>query len=266
MATDRFRILTGQWPAPRALAGWPLALGLAGLLGPTSAQAEGPSTGAKPAAVANGPTAPATAASKAPASTRPLWSELTPGQQKSLEPLAGPWNTLHPAQKRKWIALSGNFDSMSPVEQETLHSRMTEWAALSASDRTRARLNFAEVKRLAPEDERKAKWEAYQALSEEEKRKLAERAGTRPPSAAAPVRPVPAQKFAPVPSVSATASSQFPPRIQLAPPVIPTAAQAPAAPAIAPAATLAPALVSTPPAAAPIPSAPVEPPRPQEAP
>ncbi len=152
-----------------------------------------------------------------------MWNELSPDQQQSLSPLAPHWNGLHAAQKRKWIALSRNYDSMSPDDQALLHSRMTEWAALSAQDRTRARLNFAEVKRLAPQEERKAKWEAYQALSDEEKRKLAERAGSRPPSAAAPVRPVPAQKLAPVPSVATSTSSTgsgrpHPPRIQLAPP------------------------------------------------
>ena len=51
---------------------------------------------------------------------------------------------------------------------------MTEWAALSPQQRAQARLNFAEIKRL-PADERKAKWEAYQALQPEEKRKLGRR-------------------------------------------------------------------------------------------
>lgn len=186
-------------------------------------------------------------------------------QQQSLQPLAVHWNTLHPAQKRKWIALSRNFETLSPAEQKVLHSRMTEWASLSAQDRTLARLNYAEVKRLAPEEERKAKWEAYQALSEEEKRKLAERAGNRPPSAAAPVRPAPAQKFAPVPSVAT--GSQYPPRIQLAPPASSPApaALAPASP-IVPASSVVPATTPTlSPAPAPVEAAPSTP-KPLEAP
>lgn len=179
-------------------------------------------------------------AAKKPPSTRPLWTELTPAQQKSLAPLSAHWNTLHPAQKRKWIALSRNFNGMSPDDQQMLHSRMTEWAGLSAQERTKARLNFATVKRLAPEEERKAKWEAYQALSDEEKRMLAERAGSRPPSAAAPVRPVAAQKFAPVPS--AATSNQYPPRIQLAPAAAPAAPSLPAPPP----ASASPAISATP--------------------
>ena len=61
---------------------------------------------------------------------------------------------------------------MSGAEQDKLHSRMSEWAALSPQQRTQARLNFGETKRLSPDD-KKAKWEAYQALPAEEKRKLA---------------------------------------------------------------------------------------------
>ena len=170
---------------------------------------------------ANAPETPA-ANAKQGISSRPLWVELSPEQHQALAPLAAHWNNLHEAQKRKWIALSRNYDKMAPDDQAMLHSRMTEWASLSPQERTLARLNFAEVKRLSSAEDRKAKWEAYQALSDEDKRKLAERAGTRPPSAAAATRPVPSQKLAPVPT---TPSGQHAPRIELAPP---PAAAAPA--------------------------------------
>lgn len=152
--------------------------------------------------------------------TKPLWSELTAGQQQALTPLSPHWNTLNAGQKRKWLALSRNFAEMSAEDKATLHSRMIEWAALSNQQRTQARLNFAEVKRI-PADERKAKWEQYQALSEEEKRKLAERAPAKPRGAAIPVRPVSAQKLVPVPAV--TPGGQHTPRILLTPPT-PTSA------------------------------------------
>ena len=48
---------------------------------------------------------------------------------------------------------------------------MTEWVALSPNQRSEARLNFAEARKLPPE-EKKAKWQAYQALSAEERQKL----------------------------------------------------------------------------------------------
>ena len=88
-----------------------------------------------------------------------------------------------------------------------LHSRMSEWAALSNQQRAQARLNFADVKRL-PADERKAKWEAYQALSEEEKRELAASAHGATPGAAPPIRPVPARSSRRCPRPGSTASTR----------------------------------------------------------
>lgn len=133
----------------------------------------------------------------------PGWNALSAGQKQALRPLAGTWNSLSDLQQRKWLALSRNFAAMSPAEQATLHSRMTEWAALSPQQRTLARLNFAETRKL-PSDEKKAKWEAYQALSPEEKRKLASGIA-KPGGAALAVRPVPPQKLALPPQARAAA-------------------------------------------------------------
>lgn len=162
---------------------WLLALSLAATL----ATAE-PTAGAK--------NAPAPRADSAAASG---WHQLQPGQRQALAPLAERWDGLSDLQKRKWLALSRNFAGMSPAEQATLHSRMTEWAALSAKQRSVARLNYAKTQKLPP-DEKRAKWEAYQALSPEERRKLA--AGTErkpPPSTALAVKPAPAKRLAQVP-------------------------------------------------------------------
>jgi len=126
--------------------------------------------------------------------TKPLWVELTAPQQQALVPLAPKWDTLSETQKRKWLALSQNFPKMSGAEQAKLHSRMTEWVALSPQQRTQARLNFGQTQQLSPDD-KKAKWEAYQALPAEEKKKLAARAA-KPPATAAAVKPVPTDKLA----------------------------------------------------------------------
>ncbi len=163
--------------------------------------------------------APATAASSPKAAvSRPLWTELQAEQQEALRPLAPHWEGLSEAHKRKWIALSRNYTTMTPEGQTTLHSRMSDWASLSFQQRAQARLNFAEIQRLAA-DERKAKWEAYQALSEEERARLAKRAGPRSPGAAVALQPVPARKLAPIPAVAPAA--QHTPRIQLGPPAAP---------------------------------------------
>ncbi|MBG9387137.1 DUF3106 domain-containing protein [Caenimonas sp. DR4.4] len=133
-------------------------------------------------------------------STRPLWSELTEAQRQALAPLSAKWDGVSEAQKRKWIAMSQNFPKMPPAEQAKLHSRMTEWVALSPQQRTQARLNFGKTQEISADD-KKAKWEAYQALPPEEKRKLAAGAASsaKPPTTAAAVKPVPAEKLAKVP-------------------------------------------------------------------
>lgn len=119
-------------------------------------------------------------------------------QRQSLKPLEAQWDSLSEAQKRKWIALAQNYPKMSTPEQAKLHSRMTEWVALSSQQRTQARLNYADTRKLSPDD-KKAKWEAYQALSPEEKQKLATKAAPKAPGAAAAVKPVPPQKLAKLP-------------------------------------------------------------------
>lgn len=154
--------------------------------------------------------------------SKPLWRELTARQQKALQPLALYWDELTEPHKRKWLAISRDYASLPASDQEVLHSRMTEWAKLSNQQREQARLNFADVKQV-PADERKAKWEAYQALSDEEKSKLAARATTvKSPGAASTIRPVPRQKLAPVPAVGP--DNLHMPRIQLAPPATTAAA------------------------------------------
>ena len=203
---------------------WAFALAVAAF-GLTLASAQPQSSSAKPGETAQ--IAPVAASSpSAPKATKPYWSELTAEQQQALQPLASHWHTLNAGHKRKWLALSRNYANMSADDRTTLHSRMIEWAALSNQQRAQARLNFAEVKRV-PADERKAKWEQYQALSEEEKRRLAERAPAKPYGAAIPVRPVPAQKLVTVPAV--TPAGQHTPRIMLAPPPSAVPAAAPAA-------------------------------------
>jgi hypothetical protein len=163
--------------------------------------------------------------------TKPLWVELTPAEQQALVPLAPKWDTLSETQKRKWLALSQNFPRMSGAEQAKLHSRMTEWVALSPQQRTQARLNFGQTQQLSPDD-KKAKWEAYQALPPEEKSKLAARAA-KPPATAAAVKPVPTDKLAitPKPVNRHTAPA---PRVAVAPPPVERpalSASQPAAPA-----------------------------------
>ncbi|WP_326543255.1 DUF3106 domain-containing protein [Pseudorhodoferax sp.] len=147
----------------------------------------------------------------------PRWAGLTNAQRQALKPLGSTWNTLSEAQRRKWIALALNFEKLPPAEQQKLHQRMGDWVKLSAVERSQARLNFAETERLASDD-KQAKWEAYQALSEEERRKLAEQAPRRTlPGAATAVRPI-RQRLATMPVVPENQRTM--PRITIAPHLI----------------------------------------------
>jgi hypothetical protein len=91
--------------------------------------------------------------------------------KKALQPLENLWPSLEVNRKRKWLVIAQNFSDMSESSQLLAQERMREWAALSPLQRSQARLNFAQTKQLSP-DEKLAKWEAYQALNEEEKQKL----------------------------------------------------------------------------------------------
>lgn len=135
-----------------------------------------------------------------PRDSRPTWAELTRSQQAALKPLAQAWPSLSELHKRKWLVLSHNYDEFSPQEQLKLQERMSDWASLTARERAQARLFFAEVQQL-PGDERRAKWEAYQALSDEQRRKLADDILLQPPRGAAlATRPVTSSKLTAPPS------------------------------------------------------------------
>lgn len=132
---------------------------------------------------------------------RPLWMDLTESQQQALAPLSQLWPTMTEPHKRKWLAISQNFGQLSADEQTTVQGRMREWAALSPQQRTAARLNYADAKQLL-QDDKKAKWEAYQALSPEAKQKLAAQQGQPVLGAAPAIKPVSPAKLATPPVAS----------------------------------------------------------------
>jgi len=118
-------------------------------------------------------------------SNGPSWSSLSTSQKETLSTLEEDWNTLSSEQKVKWIQLSNKYETLPDVERERLKSRMSDWAKLSTKDRRMARSNF--IKSLDIPNEKKSEaWEAYQQLSPEEKKQLADEAAeknkTRKPS------------------------------------------------------------------------------------
>ena len=152
--------------------------------------------------------------------SKPNWAELNPRQQQSLKPLAASWNGISAAQKRKWLEVSKSYPNLAAADQVVMHSRMNEWVAMSPQQRAAARLNFAKTKELSNQltaDEKKAKWQTYQALSPEEKARLAANATPKPAGAATAVKPVAPQKLA----VTAKGVSPLP----VAPPASPVMTQ-----------------------------------------
>ena len=105
----------------------------------------------------------------------PAWASLTVSQQQALAPLQRDWATLEPNRRQKWLELAARFPKMPADERQRVQERMAEWARLTPAQRTQARLQFQEVRQL-PAEERHAKWQAYQALSDGERQELAQRA------------------------------------------------------------------------------------------
>jgi hypothetical protein len=103
------------------------------------------------------------------------WSTLTAQQQQVLSPLQREWASLDATRRQKWLEVASHFPAMPADERQRVQARMAEWARLTPSERTQARLQFQEVRQL-PAQERTAKWQAYQALPEAEKKSLAQRA------------------------------------------------------------------------------------------
>lgn len=117
----------------------------------------------------------------------PAWARLTPQQQVALAPLAGEWQQLPPERRQKWLEIAARFPSMPPDQQARLQRRMSDWAKLSPRQRGQARLNFQQARQV-PSQDRRAQWEAYQALPKERREALAREAAHPAHGASAPVR------------------------------------------------------------------------------
>ena len=110
------------------------------------------------------------------------WDSLSPAQQKILEPLESDWDYMLPDSRKKWIHVSNIYPKMTATDQERLQSRMTSWSKLSQRDRRIARENYLTSLKFPAEKKAEA-WSAYQKLSEEQKKKLAEMESKKKPNA-----------------------------------------------------------------------------------
>jgi hypothetical protein len=100
------------------------------------------------------------------------WAHLTPSQHTALAPFAAEWDKFSDERKRKWIRIASGFAKMPPEKQKELHERMAEWVKMTPEERRVARENYQVSKALPPQARQKA-WKAYQALSPDQKARLA---------------------------------------------------------------------------------------------
>jgi len=105
----------------------------------------------------------------------PAWHELTNAERGALGPLQRDWPSIDAERKQKWREVAARFPNLPEDERARVQGRMSEWARMTPQERGQARLRYREAQRLAPQ-EREARWEAYQALSAEQRRELAKQA------------------------------------------------------------------------------------------
>lgn len=102
----------------------------------------------------------------------PRWQDLSASQRSALKPLEREWSGIDSTRKQKWLDIAARYHSLPPAEQSRMSARMTQWAALSPNERGKARQNFQDARQLPPQ-ERQSRWEAYQALTPDQRRQLA---------------------------------------------------------------------------------------------
>ena len=111
------------------------------------------------------------------------WESLKPAQQKILAPLEDDWDYMLPDSRKKWMQVANIYPKMSAQDQERLQSRMTSWSNLSQKERRLARENYLASLKFPAEKKAEA-WTAYQKLSDEQKKKLADSEVKKKPTAA----------------------------------------------------------------------------------
>lgn len=192
----------------------PTAILLAGLMLGVSLAAAAPSEGTAGQTVTSRSLNGSAAVSRrAPApvkpapTSRPTWSELSPAQRQALAPLSLHWDRLSEERKHKWLAIARSYPSLTEEDQAKLHRRMERWTVLTKGERAQARQNFTTIRSLGT-DRKLAEWEAYQALSLKEKRKLAAQAPVRP-AGLATVKPARQPKLTQLPKRASPADARM---------------------------------------------------------
>ncbi len=107
----------------------------------------------------------------------PNWAALSKSQQANLAPLKEEWGSVDASGKQKWLEVAGRMPRMNADERVRIQQRMTEWVRMSPTERGQARIHFQEARQLAPGG-RQEQWDAYQALSPEQRHALTAQAAS----------------------------------------------------------------------------------------
>lgn len=113
----------------------------------------------------------------------PRWAALSTDERSVLAPLQSSWEGMEPESRQKWRQIARRFPDMPASRQERVRERMNDWAGMTREQRVLARQTFTRTKGLSRE-ERRAQWEAYQALTPEERAALSR--SDNPPGRTAP--------------------------------------------------------------------------------
>lgn len=103
------------------------------------------------------------------------WQRLSAPDRTILAPLAPQWSSMSDDVQDKWISVARRYPSLSPDAQGRVRERMKQWSQTSSRERSEARLRFQNAREI-PVQERQQKWQAYQALSPQQKAELARQA------------------------------------------------------------------------------------------
>ena len=144
-----------------------LLAGIAWCAGLATAQSNSSSTAASPRSP--------TVRQAAKPEEGPRWQKLGSRQRDALKPLQQEWSDIDASSKLKWMQLADRMPEMHPEERSRIQARMADWAKLTPAERGQARLRYQEAKQV-PLSDRRSRWDAYQALSAEQKHELAARA------------------------------------------------------------------------------------------
>jgi Protein of unknown function (DUF3106) len=105
------------------------------------------------------------------------WASLSAAQKQVLSPLADQWQRMDAMSQEKWLRVADRYPSLPAASQQRVMNRMQKWARLPDSERGQARVRYQQARQLSPQ-ELQERWQAYQALSPEERQDLA-RVGLR---------------------------------------------------------------------------------------